>query len=150
MTFLNSRTPAAIAATILRVILGALFVYAAWLKLRDPWALFAISIDSYQILPLWAVEIVARSLPWFELLLGVWLISGLWRGISATVTSALLLVFFGMMIRAMIRGLQIDCGCFGPGERISWVTLLRDGTLLASSLFVTIMAFRRAKTVGAI
>ena len=149
MSFLNSKTPAGIAATVLRVALGALFAYAAWIKLRDPWALFAISIDSYQILPLWAVEAVARTLPWFELLLGVLLIVGIWRGITATVASLLLVVFFSMMIRAMIKGMQIDCGCFGPGERLSWVTLLRDGALLASSLFVTIMAFRSAKSASA-
>jgi len=138
MTFLNSKTSAGVAAVILRIVLGALFVYAAWMKLRDPWALFAISIDSYQILPLWAVELAARTLPWFELLLGVLLISGLWRGISAAAASLLLGIFFSLMVRAMIKGMQIDCGCFGPGERLSWVTLLRDGALLASSLFVTL------------
>jgi uncharacterized membrane protein YphA (DoxX/SURF4 family) len=147
MTFLN-RTPAGAAASILRIVLGALFVYAAWMKLRDPWALFAISIDSYQILPLWAVETVARALPWCELLLGVLLISGVWRGVSATAASLLLALFFSLMIRAMVKGMQIDCGCFGPGERLSWVTLLRDGALLASSLFVTIMAFHPAKAAA--
>jgi hypothetical protein len=39
--------------------------------------------------------------------------------------------------------MQIDCGCFGPGERLSWVTLLRDGALLGSSVFVTAMAWGR-------
>lgn len=149
MTFLSKRTPAGIAAIVLRVVLGAIFVIAAWIKLRDPWALFAISIDSYQVLPLWAVEIVARTLPWFELLLGVLLISGFWRSVSATAASLLLAVFFSMMIRATIKGLQIDCGCFGPGDRLSWVTLVRDGALLASSVFVTVMAFRATKTVVA-
>jgi uncharacterized membrane protein YphA (DoxX/SURF4 family) len=144
MTFLSNKSPAAILALILRVILGVIFVYAACVKLRDPWALFAISIDSYQILPLWAVELVAKGLPWFEMLLGVLLISGLWRGVSTAAASLLLAVFFSMMIRAMVKGLQIDCGCFGPGERLSWVTLLRDGALLASSLFVTFMALRGA------
>lgn len=149
MIFL-SRKPAGLVATVLRIVLGALFVYAAWMKLRDPWALFAISIDSYQILPLWAVEMVARSLPWFELALGVLLITGFFRGVSTTAASLLLAVFFSLMIRAMLKGLQIDCGCFGPGERLSWMTLLRDGALLASSLFVTVMAFHGGRSsVGA-
>ena len=135
-------TPAGIAALVLRVILGAIFIYAAWLKLRDPWAVFAISIDSYQVLPMWAVELVARGLPWFELLLGVLLIAGFWRAITTSAASLLLIVFIGLMVRAMLKHLEIDCGCFGPGDRLSWVTLLRDGTMLASSLFVTVMAFR--------
>jgi hypothetical protein len=70
MTFL-SKKPVTVAALVLRVVLGVIFVYAAWVKLREPWALFAMSIDSYQVLPLWAVEQVARVLPWFELLLAV-------------------------------------------------------------------------------
>ena len=138
MTFLsNSKTPAGVAALILRILLGLIFLYAAWMKLREPWALFAMAIDSYQVLPAWAVELAARSLPWFELLLGVLLIAGVWRGVSAVAASLLLAVFFGLMVRAMAKGMQIDCGCFGPGERLSWMTLVRDGALLASSLFVT-------------
>jgi len=142
MTFLNSKSPAGILALILRVVLGAVFIVAAWMKLREPWAMFAMAIDSYQILPDWAVELVARTLPWFELLLGVWLIAGLWRRLSTPVASLLLVVFFVLMVRAMIKGMQIDCGCFGPGDRLSWVTLVRDGAMLASSLFVTVAAFR--------
>ena len=141
MTFLSSKTPVGVLALILRVALGAIFVYAAWIKLREPWALFAMAIDSYQVLPVWAVEVVARALPWFELLLGVLLIAGLWRHVSAAAASLLLAVFFGLMVRAMAKGMQIDCGCFGPGDRLSWVTLVRDGALLASSLFVTARAF---------
>ena len=142
MTFLNSRTPAGIAATILRVALGGVFVYAAWLKLREPWALFAITIDSYQVLPMWAVEPLARGLPWFEMLLGVLLIVGLWRRISTTATTLLLALFFTLMVRAVLKGMQIDCGCFGPGERISWITLVRDGSLLAVSAALTVASFR--------
>ena len=145
MGFLSNRTPAGIALLILRVALGAVFVYAAWLKLREPWALFAISIDSYQVLPVWAVEVVARALPWFELLLGMVLIAGIWSRFSTAATSLLLIVFFTLMIRAMVKGMQIDCGCFGAGERLSWVTLLRDGALLASSMLLTVMAFRSGR-----
>jgi uncharacterized membrane protein YphA (DoxX/SURF4 family) len=129
-----------VAALVLRVVLGVIFVYAAGLKLRDPWALFAMAIDSYQVLPVWAVELVARVLPWFELLLGILLIAGLWRRVSTTAASLLLVVFFSLMVRALAKGMQIDCGCFGPGERLSWITLVRDGALLASSLFVAFMA----------
>jgi len=125
MTFLSNKTPAAAALT-LRIVLGGIFVYAAWMKLQEPWA----------------VELAARALPWFELLLGVWLLAGIWRRVSTVAATLLLAVFFGLMVRAIVKGMQIDCGCFGPGERLSWITLLRDGALLASSLFVTAMAFR--------
>jgi uncharacterized membrane protein YphA (DoxX/SURF4 family) len=108
------------------------------MKLREPWALFAMAIDSYQALPMWAVEAVARTLPYAEALLGVLLIAGLWRSFSTVSASLLLTVFFVLMVRALAKGMHIDCGCFGPGERLSWITLLRDGALLAGSLFVTV------------
>jgi len=54
--------------------------------------------------------------------------------VSTVATSLLLMMFFGLMIRAYAKGMEINCGCFGPGETISWRTLLRDGALLAGSL----------------
>ena len=134
---------------VLRVGLGAIFVYAAWIKLRDPWQLFAMSIDSYRILPLGAVELAARIIPWLERAVGLLLIAGLWLRISGSIVSLLLLTFFVLMVRAYAKGMAIDCGCFGPGEAISWKTLLRDGALLAAALLVTTMAFlNRRKTAA--
>jgi uncharacterized membrane protein YphA (DoxX/SURF4 family) len=134
---------------LLRLVLGAIFVYAAWIKLRDPWQLFAMSIDAYRILPLQAVELAARVIPWLELVIGLLLIAGLWLRISSTIVSLILLTFFVIMVRAYAKGMAIDCGCFGPGEAISWKTLLRDGTLLAAALLVTTMAFlNRRKTAA--
>jgi uncharacterized membrane protein YphA (DoxX/SURF4 family) len=134
---------------VLRVVLGAIFVYAAWVKLRDPWQLFAMSIDSYQILPLREVELAAHVIPWMELALGLLLIAGLWLRISGAIVSLLLLTFFVLMLRAYAKGMAISCGCFGPGEIISWKTLLRDGSMVAAALLVTTMAFlNRPKTAA--
>src|SRR5450432_871157 len=129
------------AVLILRIALGAIFIYAAYTKLTESWRLFAAGIASYEVLPMWAVELLARTLPWFELLVGLLLIAGRWLRVSSIATSALLLVFFSLMVRAYFKGMTIECGCFGPGEAISWKTLLRDDSMLAGSLFVTVMAF---------
>ena len=137
----SSRVLRAVALA-LRIALGAVFVYAAWTKLREPWELFAMSIDAYKVLPYWAVLMVARTLPWAEMLIGLALMAGHWLRVSAAAASLLLLVFFGLMVRAYVKGMQIDCGCFGLGDAISARTLVRDGTLLAGSLFLTWMSFR--------
>ena len=129
---------------ILRVALAAVFVYAAWSKLRQPWLLFAMAIDAYGLLPQWAVMTLARALPWFELSLGIFLLTGIWLRQTATAASALLVVFFAVMLRSYAKGLQIDCACFGFGEAISLKTLLRDGLLVLSSVALTALAFRRA------
>jgi hypothetical protein len=75
------------------------------------------------------------------------LISGRWLHISATASSLLLLVFFGLLLRAQLKSMQIQCGCFGPDEPLSWKTVMRDAALLSSSLLITALTFRaRLKT----
>jgi uncharacterized membrane protein YphA (DoxX/SURF4 family) len=135
------------AILLLRVTIGAVFLYAAYTKLRDPWALFAMSVDSYKILPEWAVLVVARSLPWFELALGVVLISGIALRHASAVAAALLGVFFTLMIVSYARGLTIDCGCFGPGEALGPKTLLRDGTLLSLAIVLAVLAMLPSRQI---
>ena len=79
---------------------------------------FAMAIDSYNMLPLWAVELMARVLPLLEAALGALLISGLALRWVGSITSALLLVFIGAMTRALILHIQIKCGCFGNDETL--------------------------------
>ena len=57
-------------------------------------------------------------------------------------------VFFALMVRAYAKGMEINCGCFGPGEVISWKTLLRDGSMLAGSLLLTWTAFYNRRKVA--
>jgi uncharacterized membrane protein YphA (DoxX/SURF4 family) len=138
-----------IAIIVLRLIVGGIFVYAAWTKLSEPWQLFAMNIDSYRVLPIPMVEFVARALPWFEAAIGLLVMAGIWLRISSTAVSLLLLVFFSLMVRAYISGMEINCGCFGTGEPISWKTLLRDGALLAAALTITATAFLSRRRAAA-
>ena len=134
-----------IAVLVLRVALGAIFAYAGYVKLVQPWQLFAAGIAEYQIVPLWAATFLAKTLPWFEILLGLLLVIGRWSRSSTVMVSGLLVVFFGLMVRAFLQGKEINCGCFGPNELISWKTLVRDGSMLAASLFLTVVAFRNRR-----
>ncbi len=142
-----------------RVALGLIFLYAAYAKLhfegewhlRDYHFLFAMAIDSYKILPIPAVQLMARVLPWFELALGGLLIAGVGLRWIGSITSGLLLVFVIAMTRAKILGLEINCGCFGNNEKLGWATLFRDSSLLVLALAVTVGAFlikKRRDTVS--
>lgn len=124
-----------------RILLGAILVYAAWAKLRVSWLVFAGSLSQYQLLPDNLLEPIARTLPWFELALGLLLISGILTRWFALVSTLLLGTFWVVMTRAYALHMNIDCGCFGPGEAIGPKTLIRDGSLVALSLAVTIAAF---------
>jgi len=125
---------------ILRLVLAAVFLYAAYTKLRQPWLLFAMSIDAYQLLPEWAVLTLGRTIPWLELLLGLLLAAGVAVRYSAAAAAILLAAFFAVMLQAYIKGMGIDCGCFGLGEKISPLTLTRDGALLAATILLFVSA----------
>jgi putative oxidoreductase len=126
-----------------RLALAGVFLWAAIAKLRNPWMILAIDLDSMHILPAQMVEYVARTLPWFELVLGVLLVAGIKLRYVATVASALLVVFFSVLVVLYFRGFQGDCGCFGPGEQLGPKTLARDFALVLLSMWVTWEAFRR-------
>jgi len=130
----------------LRLVLATVFIYAAYTKLRQPWLLFALSIDSYQLLPQWAVLTVARTLPWLELLVGLLLVSGFGLRYVALVTSAQLVIFLAVMLRAYTKSLGIDCGCFGAGEALTYKTLIRDGLLTAGAIVLTVSAFQSQRS----
>jgi uncharacterized membrane protein YphA (DoxX/SURF4 family) len=132
-----------------RLALGGIFLIAAYTKLHfsGAWHLhdyhffFAMAIDSYHMLPLEVVQLMARFLPWIELALGALLILGVGLRWSALLTSMLLLVFIAAMTRAEMLGLEINCGCFGNNEKLGPATLLRDSTLLLLAVAVTAGAF---------
>ena len=129
----------------LRLLLGSVFIYAAYLKLREPWLMFAMQIDAYQLLPQWAVLSVARTLPWAEMVVGLALITGLGLRYAAAGATLLTGLFFGIMTFTFLKGLQIDCGCFGPGETIGPKTLARDATLLLMCATLWILSSRVTK-----
>ncbi len=128
-----------------RIGLGLVLLYAGYAKLQQPWISFAATIEAYKILPPDAVIFTARTLPWFEVVLGALLVLGVGLRWVAAVASALLLMFFAILVRSYALGMDVDCGCFGPGEKLSWKTLVRDGLLVGVSVAVTIGAFLAAR-----
>lgn len=138
------------------IVVGCVFVAAAygkmkplagfgwsWASIRTSLFWFAIQVSSYEILPPAAVNAVAHILPYFELFLGLWLISGIARRYSALLASLAICGFMIAITSAYLRHLKIDCGCgIGPPEEVGPAALLRDGLkFLLPALLVTIGAF---------
>jgi putative oxidoreductase len=132
-----------------RILLGLIFVYAAYAKLhfngawhlRDYYFFFAMGIDSYKMLPLAIVEWMAKILPWMELALGAMLVIGAGVRWAGLVVSALLVVFMIALAHAALGGLEINCGCFGNNSVKPSTELARDVGLLAVALAVTVGGF---------
>lgn len=138
MNFLNKFLGNTILALTARILLGFVFIAAAIDKIALPDA-FAKSIDHYQIIPLVLINIFALTLPWLELIVGLFLIFGIRLRASAAITTALLIVFIVAIFSAMVRGLNIECGCFsqnGGGMKVGWAKILEDFLWLALAIYI--------------
>ena len=121
--------------TLARLGLAAVWLVSGTLKAIDPDQTY-VAVRAYDVLPPAGVEVVAALLPWFELALGVLLLLGVGIRLVAVLSAALLFVFVAGVTQAWVRGLSIDCGCFGgggavaPGETAYLQELLRDAGFL--------------------
>ena len=91
--------------------LGVIFIVAALPKIVDPPS-FAHMIYNYRIVPGSLVNLSALTMPWIELLCGVALVLGIWRGTARTMIAAMLVTFIIAISINLARGNAIDCGCF--------------------------------------
>ena len=119
-----------------RLTLGGLFLYAGYIKLANPF-LFEMAVDGYQLLPPTGVIVVARTLPWLEIVLGMLLLKGWQLPYMAGFTTLLLGTFLVIMAATYARGIEANCGCFGFNEPISPQTLARDSGLFLLAAFLT-------------
>ena len=118
-----------------RLVLGALFIWASIAKLPDM-AAFAQDVANYRVVPAALVPFVAAAVVGIELLAGIALVSGWNSRAAALLIAALLAVFTGFIAQALLRGIDLRCGCFGGDEAASWWTVLRDLAMLAAALAV--------------
>jgi uncharacterized membrane protein YkgB len=115
-----------------RLTLALVFVYAGAVKSQDVVA-FAGHVAAYQILPYALNYLVAATLPYVEFLTGVLLLLNARVRPALAVVGGMTLIFMVALISVLIRGLDIDCGCFEPGsgQKVSAsVALWRDVGLM--------------------
>ena len=86
------------------------FHWAAIEKVAGPEA-FAKSIRDYGVLPTSWTNVAAFIVPWVEIVASILLIFGGWRAEARRVIALLLLLFIGLKVSALARGLTIGCGC---------------------------------------
>lgn len=128
---------------VVRLILGCIFIYASFDKIQNP-ASFAEIIYNYRILPAWTINVLAITLPWLEIIIGCFLILGIARTGSSFLLSGILVVFIIALALAILRGLDINCGCFSisaSGDKVAISRLLEDVVLLGLSLYLLLAPF---------
>ena len=133
----------------LRLLLGAYFVYASLDKIADP-AAFAKIVYQWQVLGPVPANLLAVTLPWVEILAGGLLILGVWRKEAALVIALLLVVFLVAAGSVVARGIDVEnCGCTSlaksePGaawppawtKGVGWYLITRDLVMLGAALLL--------------
>ena len=130
----------------LAFLLGAVFVYASYDKILHPGD-FAKAVANYKVLtsPV-LINLVGVILPWCELLAGALIIVRVWAKGAWTVLTGLTAVFIVLIAVTMIRGIDVNCGCFSAAgsSKVGWDLLIRDILLLIPAA-LAFLGLRRAQ-----
>ena len=140
-----------------RIGLAAIFIFYSYAKMKPlpglTWSLssynvsssyFAIQVSAYGLLPDSASIMFAKLLPPSEMLLGLWLLSGVGLRFSSLCTALLLCSFIFALVWAYAHGLKINCGCGGIGdsEQVGLTKIIEDVLMLAVAINLMVAAFR--------
>ena len=130
-------------------VLGIFFIYAGAVKLLAPQT-FATLIEAYGLVPEILLMPLAAALPAVEVAAGIGLLLNI-RG-SLGVIAALLLLFIAILAYGIWMGLDVDCGCLGPGDPEAEAfhglrtSLYRDLAMLA--IIAGVYAWRRFRAIA--
>jgi putative oxidoreductase len=120
---------------VVRIGLGCLFLWSSLPKIRQPYD-FLSSVYSYELVGPKLGMLIAMTLPWLELLVGICLVGGIFVTGALLASIGMAAMFTFVLASALYRGLEISCGCFGASdaELISYSTLIRACLILLFSL----------------
>jgi hypothetical protein len=126
----------------LRVFFGSVFVFSGSLKLFHTNE-FIKAISYYRLLPEEVEVGIAFIIIISEIILGCLACFNLWVWRSIFILLVMLGIFTLAMMSAVIRGIDLSCGCFGPLEIVDRVSglraffpFIRNGVLIAVGLFL--------------
>ena len=142
----------AVAALVARLVLGGLYVYMGVSKALDPVAFLKLVRQYEMINQPFLLNLVAAGLPWFEVLCGLLLVSGIAVRGTAVWSLLMLLPFTALVLNRALAiqaakgvafcAVRFDCGC-GAGEVFICHKLIENGLLLlASALLLATPAAR--------
>jgi uncharacterized membrane protein YphA (DoxX/SURF4 family) len=104
--------------TAARVALAGILGYAGLIKISDTGAAVR-AVRAYEILPEGLpVQLWAFGQPFLEIAIALLLLAGLASRLTAIAASVLMVIFIAGIVSVWVRGLSIDCGCFGGGGTV--------------------------------
>lgn len=134
---------------LLRLSLAFIFIYAGLVKLMNPQA-FAHALAQFELIPEGLLPLVALGLPGVELLAGL----GLAVDLRFCMTAILVMLtgFLLILGYAILKDLDIDCGCFTLDELTERTSVkrafFRDLLMMAAIGFLFWWRRSRTKVLG--
>ena len=130
-------------STIIRIILGVLFMMAGALKIPNLRG-FSIIVATYNLLPGWLVKPAAYMQPFVEFATGLWLLSGKQVLYSSIMALLLMIAANVFVIKGLMEKKKMEnCGCYGVAIKVplSWKKLVENlfWTALCVYLFIVSM-----------
>jgi len=131
------KTLRAISIVALAACVIVMFLRSALAHIANPYY-FLSAINSYRLVPPYAGLAVAMGVPYLQLAVVACLVTRQFVPAAFAVSAILFLAFWLAQVSAMLRGLEIDCGCFGAQSvavgagTVSAVGVLAIGSAIAS------------------
>lgn len=143
-TILNILRPTGIRTTaiivwVLRVIIGAVFIFSGWVKAVDIWGgTYKIGeyLGAWHIaLPDSVIALLAGALAMAEFMAGVMILLGCFRRMAIRLTAIFMAVMTALTLYIWIADPVKDCGCFGDAIILSnaatfWKNIVIDAMLV--------------------
>ena len=136
---MNAAAAGAWVVLVLRLAIGGIFIVAGASKVGNA-AQFAAQIAGFRLLPETLVAPLAVMLPYWEMLLGALVMLGLFTRVAAWFAVVLLALFDAAIASAVVRGMTVSCGCFGPNDATvtTWAEVARDGIFVVLALIIAL------------
>ncbi|RPI18348.1 MAG: DoxX family membrane protein [Ignavibacteriae bacterium] len=135
---------------LVRIVLGALFIYSSMDKLANMGE-FAKVIYFYRMLPAGWENLLAIFLPWLEFITGLLLVVGRFNRGASLLYSSMLVIFIIALSQALLRGLDISCGCFSVKPSTTsevWVRIILDFIMLFFSVNLYMFLSRQEEKIN--
>ena len=122
-----------------RLAVGGVLIWSGLLKITNPLD-FARTITNYRLFPEFLAFLGAIILPWLELLIGLCLITGIFRCGASFLAVCLFGGFVVVIAATLLRGINTECGCFGSLSRqVGLPLLIGDIFLWITSLYLFLL-----------
>jgi len=125
---------------LLRLIMGIFLLSVGILKVRNGHNHLLASILGYDLVPERVATILARWLPWLEILSGLLLIFGFISQFAVLLAFGLFLIYTGAIVHSLVRGKDNDCGCFKQVTPVQWRLVYRN--IILMGLLLPIYEFK--------